>query len=71
MSVANRKFVAAASAVALGLSVMLFRLATGNGWHWALALFLALIPLVFTLALGIISLLVAGVLVGASYKASG
>jgi hypothetical protein len=57
--------------VALGLSVMVFRLASGNGWHWTLALFLALIPLGFTFFLGIIGLLLAGVFVGAAYKAAG
>jgi hypothetical protein len=57
--------------VALGLSFMVFRLATGNGWHWSLAVFLALIPIGFTLFLGIIGLLIAGVFVGAAYKAAG
>ena len=57
--------------IALGLGVMVFRLATGNEWHWALGLFLALIPLAFTLVLGIIGLLIAAVFVGAAYKAAG
>ena len=56
---------------ALALGVMVFRLAIGNEWHWSLGLFLALIPLAFALALGIIGLLAAAVFVGAAYKAAG
>lgn len=56
--------------IALVLGVMLYRLAVGNDWHWGVALVLALMPLGFTLVLGIYGLLASAVFVGGCYKAS-
>ena len=56
--------------LALVLGFMLFRLAAGNGWHWALGLFLALVPLGLTLGIGTYGLLFSAAVVGAAYKAN-
>lgn len=58
-------------AIALVLGFMVFRLAVGNGYHWALGLFLALFPLGFTLLIGIYGLLLSALIVGSLYKAMG
>ncbi|MCI0704726.1 MAG: hypothetical protein L0241_27025 [Planctomycetia bacterium] len=57
--------------IAVVLGVMVFRLSSGNGWHWSAGLFLAAIPIAFALFLGIIGLLIGAVFVGALYRASG
>ena len=54
--------------VILGIAV--FRLSLSMGWHWALAIFLAAIPIAGTFFLGIIGLLASAVFVGALYKAT-
>lgn len=56
--------------LALVLGFMLFRLAAGNGWHWAMGLFLALVPLGLTLVIGMYGLLLSAAVVGAAYKAN-
>ena len=56
--------------IALVLGFMLYRLAVGNDWHWAFGAFLALMPLGFTLFLGIYGLLISAVFVGGVYKAT-
>lgn len=57
--------------IALALGFMLYRLAVGNDWHWAAGAVLALMPLGFTLVLGIYGLLISAVFVGGVYKAIG
>jgi hypothetical protein len=56
--------------IALVLGFMLYRLAVGNDWHWGFGVLLALMPLGFTLVLGIYGLLISAVFVGGVYKAS-
>ncbi len=56
--------------IVLILSVLVFRVTTGMGWNWGLALCLALIPIGATLLFGIIGLLGSALFVGALYKAS-
>lgn len=56
--------------IALVLGFMLYRLAVGNDWHWTIGLFFALVPLGFTLVLGIYGLLISAVFVGGVYKAT-
>ena len=56
--------------IALVLGFMLYRLAVGNDWHWSIGALLALMPLGFTLLLGIYGLLISAVFVGGVYKAS-
>ena len=56
--------------IALVLGALAFRLSSTMGWHWALGLFLALLPFAASLLLGIIGLLGSAVFVGALYRAS-
>jgi hypothetical protein len=56
---------------AVGLAVLVFRLSVGGfGWHWAVGLLLAAIPVAATFFFGLIGLLGAALFVGALYKAS-
>ncbi len=57
--------------VAVGLGVLVFRLAWSQGWHWGLGLLLALLPVAVTFFFGILGLLGSALFVGALYKASG
>ncbi len=58
-------------AVAVGLAMLTFRLAVGGfGWHWAVGLLLAVVPVAVTFFFGLIGLLGAALFVGALYKAS-
>jgi hypothetical protein len=57
-------------AVAVGLAALTFRLAVGEfGWHWAVGLLLAVIPVAATFFFGIIGLLGAALFVEVLYKA--
>lgn len=56
--------------VACLIGIIVFKLGRDAGWHWAGALFVALIPVAFTFFLGIIGLLIAGAFAGAIWKAT-
>ena len=54
--------------LSVGLAVMVFRLAIGGfGWHWAVGVLLASVPVVATFFFGIVGLLVAAVPVVATF----
>jgi hypothetical protein len=58
--------------LSVGLAIMVFRLAIGGfGWHWAVGVLLASVPVVATFFFGIVGLLGSALFVGALYKASG
>ena len=56
--------------IALVLGAGVFRLSTSMGWHWGLAVVLALIPPVATFFLGVLGLLGSALFVGGLYKAT-
>ena len=56
--------------IALILGAGAFRLSTSMGWHWGLAVVLALIPVVATFFLGVLGLLGSALFVGGLYKAT-
>ena len=49
-------FLGAAVLMAVGV----FRMGNGSGWHWGWATVAALVPIAFTLFLGILGLLISG-----------
>lgn len=56
--------------IAFVLGGVKFRLSISVNWHWGLAIFLALIPVVATFFLGMMGLLGSALFVGGLYKAT-
>jgi hypothetical protein len=57
--------------LSIGLGFLVFWVTQRAGWHWALALAVAAIPLTFTFFLGVIGLLVGALFAAAMYKLCG
>ena len=54
-----------------GLGFILFRIALGSQWHWALGVVLAVIPFGLTMLFGVIGFLISALFVGTMYKTFG
>ncbi len=56
-------------AIAIVLGLLVLKLSFSSGWHWGAGLFLAAVPIVFAIFLGLIGVVIGSLFVGAMYKA--